>query len=311
MYEHLFILMLAFGQSDLTTEQIRSQIQDAYWQNRTRYLCNVTIESVERTFNEEGNLVEREIRHQYKANHDSFLLISTQIVPQNPDTTASDRTYLGRNSVIYLIKPKNKEWIIAGQLPADEDQRLDICRSEKGLSLPIAEWELGNNRLLGLKDFTIQGMSRVTWNSREAIRVDTHRSVRKGFDTGMYFDPNSWVLLGSETKNSSGEGNMAVSLVEYDPTSGDPKRWTKAYRQRDGTSRLVDSTEITKFVHETHSDDEFSLAQFGLPEPDSRYTPRSFLAKSWWLVLPLILVVLVIVVRRATSRQISPTQSRM
>ena len=301
MQEHFLILMLACGQTDLTTEQIRFQIEDTYWRNRTHYLCDVTIESVERTFNEEGN-VALEIKHRYKANKDSFLLVSSLVAPQKPEYAKNNQVFLGRARGNYLIKPKDKEWIITGEKPADEDHRIAICRAEKGLSLPIAEWDLGNTALLGLKDLTIRGMSRVTWNGREAIRVDIHRSIRNGLETPMYFDPKTWVNLGSEVKSSSSDGGAGVIVVEYDPVSNDPTKWSNLTRRKDGTTHAIASTEITKFIHESHSDDEFSFTQFGLPEPEPRYAARSTFARNWLLWLFIGLVIVAIAIRQMRSR---------
>ena len=205
--------------------------------------------------------------------------------------------------------PEGERWVIGGsperryRIAAQDDGEdyeiraygepdpEDFADSTTSLALPLyAPFQLRTERLAASLqpgvDKTFESAEYVAdWVGRDAVRLVMRRHFpadpAEGFDEPedfifhFYFHPKSWVSLGFSSQPADPEpgGRASATEIFYENPLAFPPRIARVVRSStpldSGERRVVVSYDVESVVFRDVEDSEFTLAAFGVEEPES------------------------------------------
>lgn len=265
---------------------ILKQLAAAKVTNEDYYLRNVSLMTVARTYDDSGTMRD-ETKFQYIAGKDRFLqrMIENRKMPENTSLPLKD-IILGRPEGIFRIAAKGPDqYLLRATLPWTDENVYSFLRGDDGLSLPVADLDLPLVNLLRLPDLTILSQSEATWFGTRLTRVSAYRAFMGGLECNYYFDAaHGWLYYGKEHRSLKTAARSA-SRVFYQPDGVTPWKLEVQLFPSDKPPYQPYTAEVLEFRKGEHPDREFSLAQFGLPEPVGDASPARRTPVYVWLIL--------------------------
>jgi hypothetical protein len=247
---------------------------------RQSYTKNVRIKATETNYDEAGRKVSATTTH-YAATNERFLLkqFDAGTGVQRPDI------WLGTDRAIYRIKakPDGNAHIITSRIPNTRASFFSVCRTETGVSLPLAMMEVTVVDYLKLPDLTVEKVSRIKDADITVDEVTTYRKLRGGIRDVFRLDAaRNWRLISNEMTYVN---NNTRAVVETTYRDDIPTRWEHKTIPPAGQPRTSTLVEINDFVRGGVTEQEMAFGQFGLPEPVGSRKPAGGMTTTFmWLL---------------------------
>lgn len=263
--------------------ELLQRIDAAKREHLNHYLRDVTLITLATSYAD--GMPVNTTKYRFIAGKDRFLyrVLEKRDLARNEALPVPEDFWVGHSGWLFRITQKESgEHLISAALPWNDENFFSICRGESGVTIPVAAFEVTIADYLRLPDLTVRSSSEVNWHGKNLTRVSVVRSLKGGWDEDFYFDTaRGWLYQGSERRGMK-TGVRVSSRVYYQPDNVTPQKWEYQVTPANGAPKTHYLAEVLEFRKESHSDREFSLTQFGLPDPVSPPKPTPMYL---WLIL--------------------------
>ena len=222
----------------------------------------------------------------------NFRVHSTDTGPSAPQPKAPGIYYVSRPDMCFrLTQNADRSGLVIKKHFSPEDKQ-DDANSDKciscllipmnyGVSATIPHY-LGRRGSLPYPNITVLSITPGEWQGAKAkvVRVrmqqltEERRKQVPDWISTFYFDPdNHWMLLGSTQvteRSSDAKDYVSQQHIYYTPSEFGypmPKRYELSRRYGDGSTVLDKSIDIHEYKAANPKPEDFTLAQYGLSEP--------------------------------------------
>lgn len=273
---------------------------NVYEKNKTAFLTNVLIEAEETEFDEKGNPV-LAAKYTFKAGSQRFF--SSQNNFKKPSHNKYVRVGGPEGFFVVEQKPDQKGNILAQKLAPTVEKFHSVCRADHGVGMQLATFEVPIYKYLTLPDLKIESVRLEPWQGENLACITTNRTIKGGVSEKYYFDQqHDWVFRGSTRTIAQGMGTKVVSTVFYAEDGVTPTHWEYKTQKPDGSSKMIRKLNIIQYQKKAFPDAEFSLTQFGLPDPTNPGAGNS-LRYLWWLLIAAGLISLAALFRYLSNKK--------
>lgn len=271
----------------------------SYEKNKNTFLNNVLIEAEEYSYNEKGE-PKRGGLYTYKGGNQRFIF--TQNILKKPSSV--NYVWVGTpEGFLFIEKKTPTEGIILQKLPPTVKKFHEECRADLGVGMQLATFEVPFYKYLTLPDLKIESVRLEPWQGENLACITTNRTIKGGVAEKFYFDQqHAWVFRGSTRIMAQGMGTKVVSTVFYAEDGVTPTQWEYKMQKPDGSSKMIRKLNIIQYQKKAFPDDEFSLTQFGLPDPTNPGAGNS-LRYLWWLLIAAGLISLAALFRYLSNKK--------
>lgn len=277
----IMITMPEFGlraENSPSSQELLKRIDAAKREHQNYYLRNVTLVTLATDYGDGKPL--RATKYSYIAGDNGFLfrVLEKRDLARNEPLPIPEHFWVGRSGWLFRITQKSAdEYLISAALPWNDENFFQICRAESGVTIPLATFEIAISDYLHLPDVTIRSSNKAEWHGKTLTKVSIFRSLKGGFEEDIFFDEgHGWLYQGYDHRR--GRTLSAVSRVFYQPDGVTPQKSEYHVYPANGPPQIHYLAEVLEFRKEKHADREFSLTQFGLPDPieenPTKRTPR-------------------------------------
>lgn len=289
-------------------EDIPAFMLASYEKNKLAFLENVFIVAERIGFDEKENPAAPNARYTYKGGNQRFLF--SEDIFKFPDYKY--QFWVGGPEGFFAIekKPDQAEGKILDKLSPTVKHFHGICRGDSGVGLQLATHDIPYHTYLILPDLKIESVKLEKWEGEDLACISTKRSLKGGVWEKFYFDQNhDWVFRGSKRTTDQGKGGAAIYEVFYKEDGVTPLRWESKIKKPDGSIKLTGRLNIVQYQKRNFPDSDFSLTQFGLPDPTNNGINPNRYRYLWWLLAAGVLASLAILFRHLSNK--SNTQSHL
>ena len=272
----------------------------SYEKNKKTFLNNVLIEAEEYSYNEKG---EPKLggSYTYKGGNQRFFF--TQNILKKPSLV--NYVWVGTPvGFLFIEKKTPTEGIILQKRPPTVKKFHEECRADLGVGMQVATFEVPCHLYLTLPDLKIESVRLEPWQGENLACITTNRTIKGGVSEKFYFDQqHDWVFRGSTRIMAQGTGTTVVSTVFYAEDGVTPTHWEYKTQKPDGSSKMIRKLNILQYQKKNFPDSDFSLTQFGLPDPSNGNHDNNGFRSLWWVLVALGLISIAALFRYLSNKK--------
>ena len=247
----------------------RGVVQQAHDATFEKYTKNLDLEVVEEFYERTGtdSKIYKRYYHTYTSSARRWKLLSRA----QDDPPYPIKVLTGSREGIYCLTIADASGTgkLSVREPNGPDMYHTICRADMGIAPQLAYFEGSIHSYLALPDMKVEKVSPEVWDGVTLTCATVSRPLKGGIRQRIYFDKDrGMALIGIRTLMEK-TGVESVCKTTYAPGPDCvPTLWEyDSVDKATGKHFPLRKLRYTKYERNSRTDEEFSLRQYGLPDP--------------------------------------------